>query len=235
MQTSHVRASGRAYRTTATAGNAETAWVIDGDISTGHRFADIATYVRQISDTLARAVGKAPHIDPQSLVDIAHQVPGKPGTAASIAVARRTPLTVDYAVLGMCAVIARTKAKELEVVQDRRWADVTRNQRAHLATALSMNVDTRPARVRLAEATRDSRNTPGGYWCIEPGRTDAAAHMLHGSIRTNRPVMVSSPGALRAGVDGLYRRAVRRRADVATGWAWRHSSGMQDCTIALLD
>ena len=155
--------------------------------------------------------------------------------AASIAVARRTPLTVDYAVLGMCAVIARTKAKELEVVQDRRWADVTRNQRAHLATALSMAVDTRPARVRLAEATRGSRNTPGGYWCIEPGRADAAAHMLHGSIRTNRPVVVSSPGALRAGVDGLYRRAVRKRAEVATNWAWRHSEGMQDCTIALLD
>lgn len=155
--------------------------------------------------------------------------------AASIAVARRTPLTVEYAVLGMCAVIARTKAKELEVVQDRRWADVTREQRAHLVTALSMDVDTRPARAGLAEVTRDKRNTPGGYWCIEPGRADAAAHMLYGTIRTNRPVVVSSPGALRAGVDGLYRRAVRKRAEVATNWAWRHSEGMQDCTIALLD
>ena len=220
---------------TATAGNAATAWVIDGEISKGHRYADISAYVRRISDTLARAVGRAPDIDPQSLVDLAHQVPGSPGMAASIAAVRKTPLTVEYAVLGMCAVVARTRAKELEVVQDRQWAEVTRNQRAHLATALSMNVDTRPARVRLAAATRDSRNTPGGYWCIEPGRTDAAAHMLHGSIRTNRPVVVSSPGALRAGVDGLYRRAVRKRAEVATDWAWRHSEGMQDCTIALLD
>lgn len=195
----------------------------------------MATYARRISDTLAETVGKAPHIDPQSLVDIAHQVPGKPGMAASIAVARRTPMMVEYAVLGMCAVNARTRAKELEVVQDRRWADATRNQRAHLSTALSLNVDTRPARARLAEATRGSRNTPGGYWCIEPDRADAAANMLYGTIRTNRPAVVSSPGALRAGVDGLYRRAVRRRADVATGWAWRHSNGMQDCTIALLD
>lgn len=220
---------------TATAGNAETAWVIDGDISTGHRFADISSYVRQVSDTLARAVGKAPHIDPQSLVDLAHQVPGSPGMAASIAVVRKTPIAAEYVVLGMCAVVARTRAKELEVVQDRQWAEVTRTQRAHLVTAMSMNVDTRPARTRLAAVTRDKRNTPGGYWCIEPGRADAASHMLYGSIRTNRPVMVSSPGALRAGVDGLYRRAVRRRADVATGWAWRYSGGMQDCTIALLD
>ncbi len=235
MQTSHVRASGRAYRTTATAGNAETAWVVDADISTGHRFADVATYARRISDTLARAVGNAPHIDPQSLVDIAHQVPGAPGMAASLAVVRKTPLAVEYAVLGMCAVIARTRAKELEVVQDRRWADVTRNQRAHLSIAMSMGVDTQPALAGLAAATRDRRNTPGGYWCIEPGRADAAAHMLYGSLRTNRPAVVSSPGALRAGVDGLYRRAVRKRADVATGWAWRHSGGMQDCTIALLD
>lgn len=239
MQTSQVRASGRAYLTTtaatATAGTTATAWVIDGDISTGHRFADISAYVRRVSDTLARAVGKAPDIDPQSLVDLAHQVPGSPGMAASIAVVRKTPIAAEYAVLGMCAVVARTRAKELEVVQDCRWAEVTRNQRAHLVTAMSMNVDTRPARARLAEATRGRRNTPGGYWCIEPGRADAAAHMIFGSIRTNRPVVVSSPGALRAGVDGLYRRSVRRRADVATGWAWRHSSGMQDCTIALLD
>lgn len=220
---------------TATAGNAETAWVIDGDISTGHRFADISSYVRRVSDTLARAVGKAPHIDPQSLVDLAHQVPGSPGMAASIAVVRKTPIAAEYAVLGMCAVVARTRAKELEVVQDRRWADVTRDARAHLASAQAAGVDTRPARTRLAEATRDRRNTPGGHWCIEPGRADAAAHMLYGSVRTNRPVVVSSPGALRAGVDGLYRRAVRRRADVATGWAWRYSGGMQDCTIALLD
>lgn len=90
-------------------------------------------------------------------------------------------------------------------------------------------------RAGLAEVTRDKRNTPGGYWCIEPGRADAAANMLYGTIRTNRPVVVSSPGALRAGVDGLYRRAVRKRAEVATNWAWRHSEGMQDCTIALLD
>lgn len=220
---------------TATAGNAATAWVIDGEISTGHRFADISSYVRRVSDTLARAVGKAPSIDPQSLVDLAHQVPGSPGMAASIAVVRKTPLAVEHAVLGMCAVIARTRAKELEVVQDRRWADATRIPRAHLATAQSMAIDTRPARAGLAEATRGRRNTPGGYWCIEPGRADAAAHMIFGSIRTNRTVAVSSPGALRAGVDGLYRRAVRRRADVATSWAWRHSGGMQDCTIALLD
>lgn len=235
MQTSHVRASGRAYRTTATAGNAETAWVIDGEISTGHRFADISAYVRRISDTLARAVGKAPAIDPQSLMDIAHQVPGSPGMAASLAVVRKTPLAVEYAVLGMCAVIARTRAKELEVVQDRRWAEVTRTQRSHLVTAMSMDVDTRPARAGLVEVTRDKRNTAGGYWCIEPGRADAAAHMLYGTLRSNRPVVVSSPGALRAGVDGLYRRAVRKRADAATGWAWRHSGGMQDCTIVLLD
>ena len=220
---------------TATAGNAATAWVIDGEISTGHRFADISSYVRRVSDTLACAVGKAPSIDPQSLVDLAHQVPGSPGMAASIAAVRKTPLTVEYAVLGMCAVVARTRAKELEVVQDRQWAEVTRTQRAHLVTALSMNVDTQPARAGLAAATRDKRNTSGGYWCIEPGRVDAAAHMLYGTLRSNRPVVVSSPGALRAGVDGLYRRAVRRRADVATGWAWRHSGGMQDCTIALLD
>lgn len=239
MQTSKARAVGRAYLTTtaatATAGNAATAWVIDGEISTGHRYADISAYVRRISDTLARAVGRAPAIDPQSLVDLAHQVPGSPGMAASIAVVRKTPRAVDYAVLGMCAVIARTRAKELEVVQDRRWAEVTRTQRSHLVTALSMDVDTRPARAGLAAATRDNRNTTGGYWCIEPGRADAAAHMLYGTIRTNRPVVVSSPGALRAGVDGLYRRAVRKRAEVATNWAWRHSEGMQDCTIALLD
>ena len=239
MQTSKARAVGRAYLTTtaatATAGNAATAWVIDGEISTGHRYADISSYVRRISDTLARAVGRAPDIDPQSLVDLAHQVPGSPGMAASIAVVRKTPRAVDYAVLGMCAVIARTRAKELEVVQDRRWSEVTRTQRSHLVTALSMDVDTRPARAGLAEVTRDRRNTPGGYWCIEPGRADAAAHMLYGTIRTNRPVVVSSPGALRAGVDGLYRRAVRKRAEVATNWAWRHSEGMQDCTIALLD
>jgi len=29
-------------------------------------------------------------------------VPGSPGMAASIAVVRKTPLTVEYAVLGMC-------------------------------------------------------------------------------------------------------------------------------------
>ena len=75
---------------------------MDADISTGHRFADISTYARRISDTLARAVGRAPDIDPQSLVDLAHQVPGSPGMAASIAVVRKTPLTVEYAVLGMC-------------------------------------------------------------------------------------------------------------------------------------
>lgn len=219
---------------TATAGNAATAWVIDGEISTGHRYADISAYVRRISDTLARAVGKAPTIDPQSLVDLSHQVPGSPGMAASIAVVRKTPIAAEYAVLGMCAVVARTRAKELEVVQDRRWAEVTRTQRAHMVTAMSMDVDTRPARAGLAEVTRDKRNTSGGYWCIEPGRADASAHMLYGTLRSNRPVVVSSPGALRAGVDGLYRRAVRRRADVATSWAWRHSGGMQDCTIALL-
>lgn len=235
MDTSQARGIGQLYFSTATAGNAETAWVIDATLSTGHRVHDMGEYARRISDTLEGTVARAPHIDPQSLVDVAHQVPGSPGMAASIAVARKTPLTVDYAVLGMCAVIARGSSKELEVVQDRRWADVTRNQRAHVATAQSMAVDTRPARAGLAAATRDRRNTPGGYWCIEPGRADASANMLYGTLRTNRPVVVSSPGALRAGVDGLYRRAVRRRADVATGWAHRIGSSEEDCTIAVLD
>ena len=235
MQTSKARGIGQLYFSTATAGNAETAWVVDAGMSTGHSTHDVGEYVRRISSTLEDTVARAPHIDPQSLVDSAHQVPGFSGMAASIAVARRTPLTVEYAVLGMCAVIARTKAKELEVVQDRRWADVTREQRAHLVTALSMDVDTRPARAGRAEVTRDKRNTPDGYWCIEPGRADAAANMLYGTIRTNRPVVVSSPGALRAGVDGLYRRAVRRRAKTATHWASRIGSSEEDCTIAVLD
>lgn len=235
METSQARGIGQLYFSTATAGTAETAWVIDATLSTGYSAQDKGEYARRISDTLADTVARAPHIDPQSLVDAAHQVPGKPGMAASIAVVRKAPLAVDYAVLGMCAVVARTAAGELEVVQDRQWAEVTRTQRAHLAAAQSMAVDTRTARTRLAAVTRDKRNTPGGYWCIEPGRADAAANMLYGTIRTNRPVVVSSPGALRAGVDGLYRRAVRRRAKTATHWASRIGSSEEDCTIAVLD
>lgn len=166
MQTSKARGIGQLYFSTATAGTAETAWVVDAGMSTGHSTRDVGEYARRISDTLARSVGTAPAIDPQSLVDSARQVPGKPGMAASIAVARRTPLTVEYAVLGMCAVVARTAAGELEVVQDRQWAEVTREQRAHVATALSMAIDTRPGRASLAAVTRDRRNTPGGYWCF---------------------------------------------------------------------
>lgn len=125
----------------------------------------------------------------------------------------------------------------MSCIQDTRAGEVAGEQRAAWATAAACGRDDAGAlQAKLREEETRWRNTPGGFWVIEPGRTDAVDHALVGSTLSNEPVVLATRGALlNLGADELYWQSTGPRGSArgAALTAWQAAAGTADVTVAV--
>lgn len=214
-----------------------TAWLLDG--ARGAQEPDkSAAYVDALSQAIDTAITRTPDISLDELARRVARVSGPAGCQTSLALTRREGTRISHLVLGDVAVLVSQPGGLVSCIQDTRAGEVAGEQRAAWATAAACGRgDADELQLQLMEEETRWRNTPGGFWVIEPGRTDAVDHALTGSTLSIEPVVLATRGALlNMGADELYWQATGPRGSAlgAAHAAWQAASGMGDVAVAVL-
>lgn len=201
--------------------SARAAWVVDGatGLST-RRFtsdeSDARWFARAVSAALARRADDLSLQPAEVLAAAIEEVAAAfrelaadgfvalEAPSASVAFVRVHGERLEYAVLGDCAVLARTPepGAPLHVVRDARVAELERPILARLAELRRAGVsdldELRAELIPLVLAMRALMNRPEGYWVmgLDPA---AAAHALTGELdaREGMPIVLASDGFTR--------------------------------------
>ena len=213
-----------------------TAWVLDG--ARGAQEPDkAASYVDALSQAIDTTLTRTPDISLDELARRAARVFGPAGCQAELALTRREGTRISHVVIGDVAVLVSQPGGSVSCVQDMRISEVAGPQRAEWATAAACGRgDADELQSQLMEEETRWRNTPGGFWVIEPGRTDAVDHALTGSTLSNEPVVLATQGALlNMGADELYWQATGPRGSArgAALTAWQVAAGVADVAVAV--
>lgn len=215
-----------------------TAWVLDGARGAQEPDDAAAGYVDAVSQAIATALRRDPEGALDELARHAAQVAGPAGCQAALALTRREGTRISHVVIGDVAVLVSQPGGSVSCIQDTRVGEVAGTLRAEWATAAACGRGDAGARQKqLMEEETRWRNTPGGFWVIEPGRTDAVDHALTGSTLSNEPVVLATSGALlNMGADELYWQATGPRGSArgAANAAWQAAAGTADVTVAVL-
>ena len=135
------------------------------------------------------------------------------------------------------AVLVSQPGGSVSCIQDMRINEVAGPQRAAWATAAACGrSDVGVLQKQLEDEETRWRNTPGGFWVIEPGRTDAVDHALTGSTLSNDPVVLATSGALlNMGADELYWQSTGPRGSArgAALTAWQAAAGAADVAVTV--
>lgn len=214
-----------------------TAWVLDGADTAQVPAGSAAAYVDAVSESIATALRRETEVSLGELARRAARVSGPTGCQAALALTRREGTRISHLVLGDVAVLVSQPGGVVSCIEDTRLSEVAGEQRAAWATAAACGRDDAGAlQAKLREEETRWRNTPGGFWVIEPGRTDAVEHALIGSTLSKEPVVLATRGALlNVGADELYWQATGPRGSAlgAAHAAWQAASGMGDVTVAV--
>ncbi len=214
-----------------------TAWVLDGARGAQEPDDAAAGYVDAVSQAIATALRRDPEGALDELARHAAQVAGPAGCQAALALTRREGTRISHLVLGDVAVLVAQPGGSVNCIQDMRVGEVAGTQRAAWATAAACGRgDAGALQEKLREEESRWRNVPGGFWVIEPGRTDAVDHALTGSTLSNEPVVLATCGSLlNMGADELYWQATGPRGSArgAALTAWQAAAGVADVAVAV--
>lgn len=214
-----------------------TAWVLDGADTAQVPAGSAAAYVDAVSESIATALCRETEVSLGELARHAAWVSGPAGCQAALALTRREGTRISHLVLGDVAVLVSQPGGLVSCIQDTRAGEVAGEQRAAWATAAACGRgDADELQLQLMEEETRWRNTPGGFWVIEPGRTDAVDHVLTGSTLSNEPVVLATHGALlNTGADELYWQATGPRGSArgAAIAAWQAAAGTDDVGVAV--
>lgn len=214
-----------------------TAWVLDGARGAQEPDDDAAGYVDAVSRALDTALTREPEVALDELARHAAQVAGPDRCQAVLALTRREGTRISHLILGDVAVLVSQPGGSVSCIQDTRLSEVAGEHRAAWATAVACRRDDAGAlQEKLREEESRWRNVPGGFWVIEPGRTDAVDHALTGSTLSNEPVVLATQGALlNMGADELYWQATGPRGSArgAANAAWQAAAGVDDVAVAV--
>lgn len=119
--------------------------------------------------------------------------PLPPGPAATLAVARVTPLEVHWLVLGDAGIVAGWPPA---LIVDERLASIAPLEREQARRSASTQ-----ARLRLYEAELRKRNRPGGYW-VAADSLQAASMARTGTSEAATPIVLMTDGVHRNIGDG---------------------------------
>lgn len=215
-----------------------TAWLLDGARGAQEPDDTAAAYIGAVSQEIASVLTYAPRISLDELARRAAQVFGPAGCQVSLALTRREGTQISHLILGDVAVLVSQPGGSVSCIQDTRLNEVAGEHRAAWATAAACGRDDAGAlRAQLREEESRWRNVPGGFWVVEPGRTDAVDHALTGSTLSEDPVVLATRGALlNMGADELYWQATGPRGSArgAALAAWQAAEGMGDVTVVVL-
>lgn len=214
-----------------------TAWILDGADTAQVSAGSAAAYIDAVSESLAAALTRDPGISLDELARRAARVFGPTGCQVSLALTRREGTRISHVVIGDVAVLVSQPGGSVSCIQDTRVGEVAGTLRAAWATAVACGRDDAGAlQKQLMEEETRWRNTPGGFWVIEPGRTDAVDHALTGSTLSNEPVVLATSGALlNMGADELYWQATGPRGSArgAALTAWQAAAGVADVAVSV--
>ena len=213
-----------------------TAWLLDG--ARGAQEPDkSAAYVDALSQAIDTAITRTPDISLDELARRAARVSGPTGCQAALALTRREGTRISHLILGDVAVLVSQPGGSVSCIQDTRLSEVAGEHRAAWATAVACRRDDAGAlQAKLREEESRWRNVPGGFWVIEPGRTDAVDHALTGSTLSEDPVVLATQGALlNMGADELYWKSTGPRGSArgAALTAWQAAAGVDDVAVAV--
>ena len=214
-----------------------TAWVLDGARGAQESDDTAAAYVDAVSQEISAVLTYAPRISLDELARRAALVFGPAGCQAALALTRREGTRISHVVIGDVAVLVSQPGGSVSCIQDTRINDVAGTLRAAWATAAACGRgDADELQLQLMDEETRWRNTPGGFWVIEPGRTDAVNHALTGSTLSNEPVVLATCGSLlNMGADELYWQATGPRGSArgAALTAWQAAAGMSDVAVTV--
>ena len=215
-----------------------TAWVLDGADTTQVPADSAAAYVDAVSESIATALSREPEVALDELARHAAQVAGPDRFQAALALTRREGTRISHVVIGDVAVLVSQPGGSVSCIQDMRVGEVAGEHRAAWATAVACGRgDAGALQAQLREEESRWRNVSGGFWVIEPGRTDAIDHALTGSTLSDDPVVLATQGALlNMGADELYWQATGPRGSArgAANAAWQAAAGTADVTVVVL-
>lgn len=215
-----------------------TAWVLDGADTAQVPAGSAAAYVDAVSESIATALRRETEVSLGDLARHAARVSGPAGCQAALALTRREGTRISHLVLGDVAVLVSQPGGVVSCIEDTRLSEVAGEHRAAWATAAACGRgDAGALQAQLREEESRWRNVPGGFWVIEPGRTDAVEHALIGSTLSKDPVVLATRGALlNIGADELYWQATGPRGSArgAALAAWQAAAGTDDVTVAVL-
>ena len=214
-----------------------TAWVLDGADTAQVPAGSAAAYVDAVSESIATALRRETEVSLGELARHAARVSGPAGCQAVLALTRREGTRISHLVLGDVAVLVSQPGGVVSCIEDTRLSEVAGEHRAAWATAAACGRgDAGALQAQLREEESRWRNVPGGFWVIEPGRTDAVDHALTGSTLSNEPVVLATHGALlNTGADELYWQATGPRGSArgAALTAWQAAAGVADVAVAV--
>lgn len=214
-----------------------TAWLLDGADTAQDPAGSAAAYVDAVSESIATALSREPEVALDELARHAAQVAGPAGCQSALALTRREGTRISHHILGDVAVLVSQPGGSVSCIEDTRLREVAGEHRAAWATAAACGRDDAGAlRAQLREEESRWRNVPGGFWVIEPGRTDVEDHALVGSTLSNEPVVLATRGALlNMSADELYWQATGPRGSArgAALAAWQAAEGMGDVTVVV--
>lgn len=214
-----------------------TAWVLDGADTAQVPADSAAAYIDAVSESIATALRREPGVSLDELARHAAWVSGPAGCQAALALTRREGTRISHLVLGDVAVLVSQPGGVVSCIEDTRLSEVAGEHRAAWATAAACGRgDAGALQAQLREEESRWRNVPGGFWVIEPGRTDTVDHAIVGSTLSKEPVVLATRGALlNVGADELYWQATGPRGSArgAAIAAWQAAAGTDDVGVAV--
>lgn len=214
-----------------------TAWVLDGAYTAQVPAGSAAAYVDAVSESIATALSREPGVALDELARHAAQVAGPAECQSALALTRREGTRISHLILGDVAVLVSQPGGSVSGIQDMRAGEVAGEHRAAWATAVACGrADAGALQAQLREEESRWRNVPGGFWVIEPGRTDVVGNALTGSTLSEDPVVLATRGALlNMGADELYWQATGPRGSArgAALAAWQAAAGAADVAVAV--
>lgn len=214
-----------------------TAWVLDGARGAQEPDDAAAGYVDAVSESIAVALRREPEVALDELARHAARVDVPDVYQAALALTRREGTRISHLILGDVAVLVAQPGGSVSCIEDTRAGEVAGEHRAAWATAVACGRgDAGVLQAQLREEESRWRNVPGGFWVIEPGRTDAVDHALTGSTLSEDPVVLATRGALlNMGADELYWQATGPRGSArgAALTSWQAAAGTADVAVAV--
>ena len=214
-----------------------TAWVLDGTDTAQDPDGSVAAYVDAVSESISTALSREPEVALDELARHVARVSGPAGCQTALALTRREGTRISHLVLGDVAVLVSQPGGVVSCIEDTRLSEVAGEHRAAWATAAACGRgDAGALQAQLREEESRWRNVPGGFWVIEPGRTDAVEHALIGSTLSEDPVVLATRGALlNMDADELYWQATGPRGSArgAAIAAWQAAAGTDDVGVAV--